>query len=179
MTDVLKHEANVWHSFGQRPPTAVYLGFFNTCFSSQGSQPHGAPVPGEKKKIKGHIYIFPLYLHKSNVVASVGCLCDGTKRETIHSQFPYLIIRERAEHLCVTCFGIVAFLASGTACGAVRLTWICGRGKMPQADRNWKQDYIQAEPNKWCIIFRNIEILNRALSWAADWLHMVFSDVGG
>lgn len=131
-----------------------------------------------KKKIKGHIYIFPLYLHKSNVVASVGCLCDGTKRETIHSQFPYLIIRERAEHLCVTCFGIVAFLASGTACGAVRLTWICGRGKMPQADRNWKQDYIQAEPNKWCIIFRNIEILNRALSWAADWLHMVFSDVG-
>lgn len=50
---------------------------------------------------------------------------------------------------------------------------------MLQADRNQKQDYIQAEPNKWCIIFGNTEILNRALSWAADWLHMVFSDVGG
>lgn len=37
---------------------------------------------------------------------------------------------------CVTCFGIMSFLASGTACGAVRLIWICGRGKMPKADRN-------------------------------------------
>lgn len=61
---------------------------------------HGAPVFGAKKnKIKGHIYIFPLYLHKSHVVASVGCICDGTKWETIHSQFPHLIIRERASIL--------------------------------------------------------------------------------
>lgn len=173
MTDVLKQEANVWHGFGQRPPSAV-----NTCFSSQGSQPHGLQFP-MKKKITGHIYIFPSYLHRSHVVASVGCICDGTKWKTIHSQFPHLIIRERAEHPCVTCFGIVAFVASGTACDAVRLIWICGRGKMPQAERNRKQDYIQAEPNKWYIIFGNTEILNRALSWAAYWLHMAFFDVGG
>lgn len=38
---------------------------------------------------------------------------------------------------------------------------------------------LQAEPNKWSINFGNTEILNRALTWAADWLHMVFSDADG
>lgn len=69
-------------------------------------------------------------------MASVGCICDGAERETIYPQFSHLIIRERADHPCVTCFGIMAFLASGAACGAVRLIWICGRRKMPKADRN-------------------------------------------
>lgn len=45
---------------------------------------------------------------------------DGSRRETIHPQFSPLIIRERADRPLVTCFGIVAFPASGTACGAVR-----------------------------------------------------------
>ena len=89
-----------------------------------------------KKIFKGCIYIFPLYLHESCVLASVGCICDGAKRETVYPQFSHLIIRERADHPCVTCFGIMAFLASGTACGAVRLIWICGRRKMLKADRN-------------------------------------------
>ena len=107
--------------------------YFNTCFSSQGSQPHGAPS-SDKHFFKGHtFYIFPLYLHKSHVVASVGCICDGAKWEMIDPQFPHLIIRESTDHPCVTCFGIMAFLASGTACGAVRLKQICGRGKMPEA----------------------------------------------
>lgn len=89
-----------------------------------------------KKIFKGCIYIFPLDLHESCVLASVGCICDGTKRETIYPHFSHIIIRERADHPCVTCFGIMVFLASGTACGAVRLIWICGRRKMPKADRN-------------------------------------------
>lgn len=154
------------------------LGSLTPAFLHKVANLIGLQFPVEKK-LKGIFTSFLCTYIKLNVVASIGCVCDGTKWETIHSQFLCLIIRGKAEHPCVTCFSIVAFLASGTACGAVRLIWICGRGKIPQADRNWKQDYIQAEPNKWCIIFRNIEILNRALSWAADWLHMVFSDVGG
>lgn len=89
-----------------------------------------------KKNVKRHIYIFPLYLDKSCAVASVGCICDGAKRETIYPQFSHLIIRERADHPGVTCFGIMAFLASGAACGTVRLIWICGRRRMPRAERN-------------------------------------------
>lgn len=38
---------------------------------------------------------------------------------------------------------------------------------------------LQAEPKKWHITFGNTEILNRAFTWAADWLCMVFSDAGG
>lgn len=85
-----------------------------------------------KKIFKGCIYIFPLDLHESCVLASVGCICDGAKRETIYPHFSHLIIRERADHPCVTCFGIMVFLASGTACGAVRLIWICGRRRCPR-----------------------------------------------
>lgn len=114
---------------------AVCVFNLNTCFSSQGSQPHGAPGLDEKKNVKRHIYIFPLCLEKSHAVASVGCICDGAKRVTVYPQFSHLIIRERADHPGVTCFGIMAFLASA-ACGAVRLIWICGRRKMPRADRN-------------------------------------------
>lgn len=103
----------------------------NTCFSSQGSQPHGAPGLDGKKNVERHIYIFPLYLDNSRAVTSVGCIWEGAKQETVYPQFSHLIIRERADHPGVTCFGIMAFLASGAACGAVRLIWLCGRRKCP------------------------------------------------
>lgn len=108
----------------------------HTYFSSQGNQSHGPLVLDAKKCFNRHVYIFHLCLDKSRAVASVGCICDGAKRETIYPQFSHLIIRERADHPDVTYLGMVAFLASGAACGVVRLIWLCGRRKMPRADRN-------------------------------------------
>lgn len=72
----------------------------NTCYSSQGNEPHGAPVLDEKDR--GHICIFPLYLHESRAVASLGCVCDGAEQQTPYPQSSHLIIRERADPPCVT-----------------------------------------------------------------------------
>lgn len=51
-----------------------------------------------KAIFKRNIYIFHLYLHESCAVASVGCICDGAKWETLYPQFSHLIIREGADH---------------------------------------------------------------------------------
>ena len=142
MTGALKREASVGHGFGQKPQSAGYLGcccvfyftltpvFLHKVTNLMGLQSL------MKKNFKGCIYIFPLDLHESHVMASVGSTCDGARLATVYLQFSHLIIRERADHPCITCLGIMAFLASGPTCGAVRHIWICDRRKTPKADRN-------------------------------------------
>lgn len=155
MTGALKREASVWWFWTEAtecwlPWVLLCLLFYpNTCFSLQSNQLCGA---WWKKIFKGSICIFPLDLHESHVVASVGAICDGARWETVYPQFSHLIIRERADHPRVTCLGIMAFLASGPTCGAVRRIWICDRRKMPKANRNWKQDYRQGQTSSVSVL---------------------------
>lgn len=133
----------VCDGFGQKPQSVGYLGcccvFYFTLtpvFLCKVTNFVELQSLMKKNFFKGCIYIFPLDLHESHVVASVGAICDRARWERVYPQFSHLIIRERADHPCVTCLGIMAFLASGPTCGAVRRIWICDRRKMPKANRN-------------------------------------------
>lgn len=114
---------------------STFFFYFNTCFSSQSSQPHGAPVLDEKKFLRD-IFTSFLCTYMNHVwwhLLAVFVMGPSERHIPIFFSFNY---KGKSRSSCVTCFGIMSFLASGTACGTVRLIWIYGRGKMPKADRN-------------------------------------------